>query len=138
MQDFLHPILDKPALDRLGSLALAHIGDSVYELLTRTHLAASGTQTARNLHRRTVSLVCAPAQARAAGLLLPLLTEEEAAVFRHGRNVKPGSVPRSCSTRDYSQATALEALFGFLYLAGRYERINALYGAIAAAEIDPE
>ncbi|MCB6366187.1 ribonuclease III [Intestinibacillus massiliensis] len=132
MQDFLHPILDKPALDRLGVLALAHIGDSVYELLTRTHLAACGTQTARNLHRRTVALVCAPAQARAAQAVLPALDEEEAAVFRHGRNAKPGTVPRSCSVRDYSQATALEALFGWLYLAGHYDRVNELYGLIAA------
>ncbi|MGE4548059.1 MAG: Mini-ribonuclease 3 [Intestinibacillus sp.] len=132
MQDFLHPVLDKPALDRLGSLALAHIGDSVYELLTRAHLAASGAQTARFLHRKTVTLVCAPAQAKAAQVILPLLTEEEAAVFRHGRNAKPGSVPRSCSPRDYSQATALEALFGWLYLSGQYARVNELFGHIAA------
>ena len=132
MQDYLHPIFDKSGLDRLGILAFAHIGDSVYELLTRTHLAACGTQTARALHRRTVALVCAPAQAQAAQAVLPCLTEDEAAVFRHGRNAKPGTVPRSCSIRDYSQATALEALFGWLYLSGRYERVNELYGLIAA------
>lgn len=133
MQDYLHPVLDKPALDRLGTLALAHIGDGVYELLTRAHLATLGAQTARGLHRRTVQLVCAPAQARAAEVILPVLTEEEATVFRHGRNAKPGTVPRSCSPRDYAHATALEALFGFLYLRGEYDRINALYGLIAAA-----
>lgn len=124
-------VLDKPALDRLGALALAHIGDSVYELLTRTYLAAAGTQTARRLHRRTVALVCAPAQARAAQVILPALSEEEAAIFRHGRNAKPGTVPRSCTHREYSQATALEALFGWLYLSGRYDRVNALYDQIA-------
>ena len=132
MQDFLHPILDKPALDRLGVLALAHIGDSVYELLTRTHLAAAGAQTARGLHHKTVALVCAPAQARAAQVLLPQLTEEETAVFRHGRNAKPGTTPRTCTSREYSQATGLEALFGWLYLAGHYDRVNELYGYILA------
>lgn len=132
MQDYLHPVLDKPALDRLGTLALAHIGDGVYELLTRAHLATLGAQTARGLHHRTVALVCAPAQARAAQVILPMLTEEEATVFRHGRNAKPGTVPRSCSPRDYAHATALEALFGFLYLRGQYDRINTLYGLIAA------
>lgn len=133
MYDYLHQKLNKPALDQLSALGLAHIGDGVYELLTRLHLAADGITTAKNLHRRTTELVCAPAQARAAKMLTPLLTEEEQTVFRHGRNAKPGNVPKSCSPGEYSQATALEALFGWLYLRGDYQRVNELYGAIIAA-----
>lgn len=136
--DYLHQTLDPRALDRLSALGLAHIGDSVYELLTRVRLAAEGTATAKNLHRRTVALVCAPAQARAAKCILPMLTEEEQAVFRHGRNAKPGSVPKSCTPGEYGQATALEALFGWLYLRGEYDRVNALYERIAANEKTPE
>lgn len=134
LQDYLHQTLDKPAMDALSALGLAHIGDAVYELLTRARLAADGSTTAKNLHKKTIALVCAPAQARAAKVLLPLLTEEESAVFRHGRNAKPGSVPKSCTHGEYSLATALEALFGWLYLRGDYDRVNTLYDAIVHAE----
>lgn len=134
MLDYLHQTLDKPALDRLSALGLAHIGDGVYELLTRTRLAVGGSCTAKNLHRRTIALVCAPAQARASETLLPLLSEEEQAVYRHGRNAKPGSVPKSCTPGEYSRATGVEALFGWLYLRGDYGRINELYGAVVASE----
>ena len=64
--------------------------------------------------------------------ILPLLDEAEQEVYRHGRNAKPKSVPKSASVAEYSQATALEALFGWLYLKGRYDRINELFGVIAA------
>ncbi len=129
--DHLHPMLDDAAIARMTSLALAHVGDAVYELLVRTHLACAGTQTAKNLHGRTVALVRASAQAQAAAQLLPLLDEEEQAVFRHGRNAKPKSVPKAASTAEYAQATALEALFGWLYLKQRYGRISELFGVIA-------
>lgn len=134
MQDYLQQTLDDRALRQMSSLALAHIGDAVYELMTRLLLAEHGAQTAKNLHARTVQRVCAQAQARAAQVLLPLLTEEEAAVFRRARNAKPGSVPKSCTPGEYAQATALEALFGYLYLSGDYDRVNTLFAAIAAAE----
>ena len=133
MVDYLHQTLPKTAMDGLSTLALAHIGDAVYELLTRTRLAADGSATAKNLHRRTIALVCAQAQAQAAKQIAPFLTEQEATVFRHGRNAKPGSVPKSCSPAEYGQATALEALFGFLYLQGNYARVNELYNIIVDA-----
>ena len=88
-------------------------------------------QTARNLHRHTVALVRASAEAEAAQRILPLLDGEEQDVYRHGRNAKPKSVPRSSSVAEYAQATALEALFGWLYLKQRYGRINELFGVIA-------
>lgn len=130
--DYLHPKLDDAAIARMTSLALAHVGDAVYEVMVRSLLAGEGMQTAKNLHSRTISLVRAGAQARAAERILPLLDEEEQAVFRHGRNAKPKTVPKSASVAEYAYATALEALFGWLYLKQRYDRINELFGVIAA------
>lgn len=129
--DYLHPVLDDAAIARMSSLALAHVGDAVYEILVRSYLACGGTQTAKNLHSRTVALVRASAQAEAVQRILPLLDEAEQEVFRHGRNAKPKTVPKSSSVAEYAYATALEALFGWLYLKQRYGRINELFGVIA-------
>lgn len=134
MQDFLRPVMDDAAIGQLSTLALAHIGDGVYELMTRGRLVSDGLQTARTLHSRTVRLVRAAAQYEAARLVLPLLTVEEQAVFRHGRNAKPKSVPKSSTQAEYAYATALEALFGWLFLKGRYNRLNQLYAVIAEAQ----
>ncbi|MGI6182271.1 MAG: Mini-ribonuclease 3 [Agathobaculum sp.] len=131
--DYLHPKLDDAAIARMSSLALAHVGDAVYEVLVRSYLACGGTQTARNLHSHTIALVRAGAQAQAAQRILPLLTEAEREVYRHGRNAKPKTVPKSASVAEYAQATALEALFGWLYLKQQYDRINALFDVIAQA-----
>ena len=128
--DYLHPKLDDAAIARMSSLALAHVGDAVYEVLVRSYLACSGTQTAKNLHSRTIALVRASAQAEAIQHILPLLTEEEQEIYRHGRNAKPKTVPKSASVAEYAHATALEALFGWLYLKQRYERIHLLFGVI--------
>ena len=123
MTDHLHPVLDDAAIARMTSLALAHVGDAVYEILVRT-------QTAKNLHSRTIQLVRASAQAEAVKRIQPMLDEDEQTVLRHGRNAKPKSVPKSASVAEYAYATALEALFGWLYLKGRYERINELFEVI--------
>ena len=129
--DYLHPKLDDAAIARMSSLALSHVGDAVSEILVRSYLACGGTQTAKNLHSRTVALVRASAQAEAVQRILPLLDEAEREVFRHGRNAKPKTVPKSSSVAEYAYATALEALFGWLYLKQRYGRINELFGVIA-------
>jgi len=130
MQDYLQPRLDDAALGQMSALALAHIGDGVYELMTRGALVTSGLQTARSLHTRTVHLVRAAAQYQAAQAILPLLDEEEQTVFRHGRNAKPKTIPKSASQAECAYATALETLFGWLFLKGRYDRLNALYTVI--------
>ena len=130
MEDFLHPRMDAAGLSRISALGLAHIGDGVYEIMTRSYLVCQGAQTAHGLHRRTVALVRAAAQYQAAQRILPLLKEDEAAVFRHGRNAKPKTVPRGATHAEYAYATAVEALFGWLYLRGEYDRLNALYAEI--------
>ncbi len=122
--------MDPKAVNQMTSLALAHVGDAVYELMVRAFLAGKGTQTAKNLHAQTTKLVCAQAQFDAAEKILPLLNEEEQAVFRRGRNAKPKFVPKSATSAEYSYATALETLFGWLFLMRMYDRVNELFSYI--------
>ena len=133
MTDFLHPSINNDSLRAISSLALAHMGDCVYEIMTRSWLTTSGLVTNRNLHRETIRLVCAGAQAAGAAAILPMLTEEEMDVFRRGRNAKPKSVPKSSTVAEYAHATAVEALFGWLYLQQRYDRLNELFAVILPA-----
>ena len=114
-------------VNAISNLGLAHVGDAVYELLVRTYLCAHGKATGKGLHRATVELVRAPAQAAAAEKILPLLTEEEQAVFRRGRNANVHSIPQNASRAQYQQATALESLIGWLYLRGERSRIEELF-----------
>ena len=114
MSDYLHLNVQPDDLRAMSSLALAHMGDAVYEILARGWLCTQGRATCGNLHKETVALVRAEAQAAAVEKLLPCLTEAERAVYRRG----------------YTRATGLEALFGWLYLQGQLERINQLFGII--------
>lgn len=114
----------------ISSIGLAHLGDAVYELLVRTYLCAHGKATGKGLHRATVELVCAPAQAAAAEKILPQLTEAEQAVFRRGRNANVQSIPKNASRAQYQQATALESLLGWLYLRGQKDRIEELFAVM--------
>ena len=127
MTDYFAVRLPEDDIRAISSIGLAHIGDGVYELLVRTYLCAHGKATGKGLHRATVQLVCAPEQARRAQRLLPLLTEEEQEVYRRGRNAHVHSIPQHASRTEYQQATALEALLGWLYLSGHRERINELF-----------
>ena len=128
--DYFTVELTDTQLQNLSSLALAHLGDAVYELMARTYLVSRGRETNHGLHRATVVLVQAPAQAAAAAKLLPLFTEEEAAVYKRGRNAKTHAIPHGATLQEYHAATALEAVFGYLYLKGRRERLNQLFAAI--------
>ena len=134
MNDYFDMHLPEDQIRAISSIGLAHLGDGVYELLVRTWLCAQGKATGRGLHRAAVALVQAPAQAERAERILPLLTEEELAVFKRGRNAHVHTVPRSASRADYLRATALECLLGYLYLQGRRERINQLFAAMMEEE----
>ena len=114
-------------LNELSAAALAYLGDSVLELLTREHLIAAGLSTAAHLNKAAAAFVTAPAQAEAMKKILPVLTEEESAVFRRGRNNVHTNVPKRASMSEYRTATGMEALFGWLHLAGRGERIKELF-----------
>ncbi len=132
--DYFHIIMDRDALLGLSSLGLAHLGDSVFEVMVRAWLCLHGKARARDLHRATVQFVSAPAQAARLEKILPLLTRDEQDVFRRGRNAEPHSVPKAASRGEYQAATGLEALFGWLYLQGRTERLNALFAAMMEGE----
>ena len=127
MPDYFTIQLSSDEIKGISSIGLAHLGDAVYELLVRTWLCAHGKATGKGLHRATIELVCAPKQAEFSEKILPLLTEEEQAVFKRGRNANVHSIPQHASRAQYQQATALEALLGWLYLNGRRERINELF-----------
>ena len=107
---------------------LAYVGDAVYELMIRTWLCSNGTSKAKNLHNKAVSYVSAKAQAIAAEKISHELNEEETAVYKRGRNAHvTSSVPKGSTHEEYHAATGIEALFGYLYLSGKTERLNDLF-----------
>lgn len=114
----------------LSPLDLAFVGDAVYDLLAREHLLEAGSCPVKKLHQRKTELVNCQAQARALEKLWPGLSEEERAVALRGRNAHVGHVPKNASTADYHGATALEALFGWLYLGGETQRLRELFQLI--------
>ena len=126
--------LTRQQIDAISNLGLAHMGDGVWELLCRGYLCSKGEKTVAQLHRDTIALVKAPAQAEFAEKLLPLLTEQEAAYYRRGKNSHVHAVPKGATPAQYAKATGLEALFGALYLAGQTERLNELFHAAIAEE----
>lgn len=128
MEDFFDIQMTPDQLRAVSSIGLAYVGDAVFELLVRSWLCAKGKATGKGLHRATIAIVCAESQASRAEKILPLLDEEESAVFRRGRNAQVRSVPAHASRAQYSEATALEALLGWLYLLGRRDRVSELFG----------
>ncbi len=122
--------LDSHVLHDLGSLELAYVGDGVFELLVRTALIRHGGGRVGDLHRAAVAYVAAPAQAAALERLTPKLTEEEEKIVHRGRNAHVHGCPAGCTPAQYHAATALEALFGWLWLAGRRDRVRELFAEI--------
>ena len=130
----LQTMLTEEKINQISSLGLAHLGDAVYELHARTWLVVHGGLTSHELHRATVRLVCAPAQAAAAQRMLPLLTEKELAVYKRARKTKVNSVPQRACLAEYHAATGVEALFGWLYLHGETERLSELFALAVMPE----
>ena len=112
--DYFHLSAGQDTIEHISALGLAHLGDGVYELMVRSHLCLRGKATNAGLHRAAVQYVAAPAQAKLVHAILPLLTEEEQAVYRRGRNSHTAAVPKGASVGEYHAATALESLFGWL------------------------
>ena len=129
MENLFEIKLSKQQIDAISNLGLAHIGDGVWELLCRSYLCSKGEKTVTQLHRDTISMVKAPAQAGFAEKILPLLSEQETAYYRRGKNSHVHAVPKGATPMEYSKATGLEALFGALYLAGETQRLNELFFA---------
>ena len=127
MENYFSLSMEKRDVNAISTLGLAHCGDAVYELLVRSWLCTTGKAVAANLHRLTVSYVCAPAQAETAERMLPLLSDDELAFYKRGRNAHVHLIPKNATHEQYAKATGLECLFGALYLMGKTERINELF-----------
>ncbi len=115
-----------------GSLELAYVGDTLWDLMVRTRLVRQGG-TMKTLHRAAVSCVCAHAQSEALERIEPLLTEDEAGIVRRARNAKQ-TPTKNADPHDYHRATALEALIGYLYLSGQTARMDELMSAALPEE----
>lgn len=116
-------------INTYSTAALAYLGDCVIELCVREHLVKSGLASSAELNKRALDFVRAAEQAEAMKNVLPLLSEEESAVFHRGRNIGHTSTPKSATVAQYRAATGMEALFGYLHLLGRAERIAELFCA---------
>lgn len=107
-------------------LALAYIGDGVYEMFIRTYVIAKGNAPVNKLHKASRELVRASTQAKIYHIIEEHLTEEESQVLRRGRNAKSISAPKNADITEYRHATGLEALIGYLYLDNQIQRIEEL------------
>ena len=127
MENLFQMNLTPMQVNEITNLGLAHVGDGVYDLLCRTYLCAGGDKTVLKLHKDTVNMVKAPAQAKMADAIKPHLTEEEMGYFRRGKNAHTHAAPKSATPQEYAKATGLEALFGALFLLGQTQRLNELF-----------
>ena len=116
---------------QLSPLNLAFIGDCVYEMLVREMLIVEANRPVNDLHRESVKYVSAKAQTEAYDKIKDVLTEEETAVYKRGRNAKVGHNPKSASQGEYHIATGIEALFGYLYLTEQQDRLKELFKIIS-------
>ena len=120
-------------------LSLAFLGDSVYDTLVREYLLRKANMPVAKLHSEKIRLVCAEFQSDAYDVLSENLTEHELSVLKRGRNATGNTVPKHADAAQYRRATAIECLFGYLYITGQNERISQLFEVMipeGAAETD--
>lgn len=127
MENYFEGNLTQSQVNEISNLGLALVGDGVYELMVRTYLCVGGDHTVKNLHKDTVAMVNAPAQAKFADKIKESLTDEELAFFRRGKNAHTHAAPKAATRQEYAKATGLECLFGALYLMGKTDRLNELF-----------
>lgn len=122
-------VLSDNKIREYGALELAYIGDTVYDLYVRSHIVRNHRSKVRRLHKLAIGVVNAKSQAEAARLVLPMLHERESEIFRLGKNAK-SIPPKNMSPQDYSLATGLEAVIGYLYLTGQTQRTDEIFEII--------
>ena len=120
------PTEKKTEPEQYSPLALAFLGDAVFSLIIRTVVLSQGSRQAEKLHNETNRIVRASMQAKLIDAMQPFLTDEEAAIYRRGRNANPHHKAHSATEEDYRKATALETLCGYLYLKGETARFLQL------------
>ena len=118
----------------LSPVSLAFVGDGIFELMVRERLVARGGMPAGKLHKVSVSMVRAAAQAAAYPAVREAATQAELEVLRRGRNVSLSRMPKSCTPDQYHKATAIEALLGYLYLGGQRQRLEEMFELIMTAQ----
>ena len=114
---------------QLSPLVLAYIGDSIYDLVIKTRVIEQGNMQVNKLNKKTSSIVKAESQSAMIGVIEPMFSEHEKAVYKRGRNAKSYTSAKNASIGDYRRATGFEALMGYLYLSGQYERMMELVKA---------
>ena len=115
---------------QLSPLVLAYIGDSIFALVIKTYLLdTKGNMQVNKLNRFASNIVKAQSQSEMIGIIEPLLSPAEEAVYKRGRNAKSYTSAKNASISDYRRATGFEALMGYLYLEGEYERMIQLIKA---------
>lgn len=120
---------------QLNPVTLAFVGDAVYSLYVRERLALTGVGRVADLQRTAAKVVSAQGQSAFLDKVMPLFTEEEADVFRRGKNAKKATKSKSASSLEYNRSTGFEAVLGFLYLTGEYDRIEALLSVMDEDEL---
>ncbi len=128
--DYFNVSLDKGTILGLSILTLAHIGDSVYELMVRSKLCCGPPLTNRAMHQETLKYVNASSQFEAYLKIQDMLTPEEEAIFMRGRNAHVNTLPKNADPAKYHGATGLESVFGYLWLSGNKSRLNELFEKI--------
>lgn len=118
--------LKSVSLRQLSPLVLAYIGDSIFDLVVKTKIVTAGNTQVNKMNRAASSIVKAESQSKMIGYLEDKLTEEEGSVYKRGRNAKSYTSAKNASISDYRRATGFEALMGYLYLSGQYERMCEL------------
>ncbi len=116
--------------EQYGVLTLAYVGDAVYELLVRQHIISSDMAKVKQMHQKTIQLVCAETQAALALAIEPSLTEVEKDILRRGRNAKGGHLPKNTTAPTYRLATGMEALVGYLYLKQDLEKLAKIFAVL--------
>ena len=114
-------------IKQVSTEALAYLGDCVIELKVRTLLVERGISNSGNLNKGSLDFVKATSQAKAMRNIIDLLEDDESAIYKRGRNMSGGRVPKSATMSEYRSATGMEVLFGYLHLMGRSQRIDELF-----------
>ncbi len=119
-------ILPVDKAKNLSSIVLAFVGDAVYSLFVREKLVSESDAKTGELNKLSSSIVCAKAQAKKIDFLMQFLTEEETDVYKRARNAKKGAKSKSASVAEYNKSTGFEAVVGYLYLTGQYDRLTEI------------
>ena len=136
LQDYREKEFSAKDAKLLNPLQLALIGDAVYELYIRNYILANNISlSAHKIHVKAIGYVKAKNQSAIMHSLEEELTEEESYIFKRGRNAKSATVPKNADVRDYRMATGFEALVGYLYLTGNFEKLEFIFNKAISIEL---